>query len=418
MADCIRCFLLQKLNRQWVWSYRSAARYWYAGDILYPILSMFILSMLAGCGEAFNPRSTELESKRIFQQLSQISIAPNSDVSLPAMYVAPARVIPSEEGVKVYYFTKHQPPEILTKLIKEQLGYLVSQNGATNQLVVKCSDKHQAQYVLDFLREVDVPPVQVRVDCLIYEIFADLTIDYETHVDIRGLLDETLGIKSMLPGASIRASGRDEMGFKLSIAREKLDGVIDLLESRGYAKVLMRPTVEIVNGRTARIQIKERIPTPEKLLTGSTIIDTVKYQDIQDFLEVTVQVYADGAIGLRTSAGIASRTPDGVEQIPVLTERQIDNEENRLKKGQSLVIGGILKKERISVVRNIPGIKNIPILGSIFSGRDFEDRVKEILFVLTPTISNNGMENEAILGIIHHKLEGKPPSFCNVNTSD
>jgi general secretion pathway protein D len=180
----------------------------------------------------------------------------------------------------------------------------------------------------------------------------------------------------------------------------------------------MHPTLEVVNGHTARIQIKERIPTPEKILSGNTIIDTIKYQDIIDFLEVQVQVYADGTIGLKTSAGIASKSPDGVEQVPVLTERQIDNTENRLKKGHSLVIGGILKKERISVVRSIPGLKHVPLIGTIFSGKDYEDRVKEILFILTPTISTNGMEYNQAVNIVQRKLEGQAPSFCNLSVNN
>jgi len=377
-----------------------------------------LLPLICGCQHAVGTKTTELENRRIFRELSRIAIQPDVNQPLPETYTAPPKVVPSEEGMKVYYFTRHHSPEILAKLIKEQLGFLVSQNPATNQLVIRCNDERQSRFLLEFLTEVDVPPIQVRVDCLISEIFADLTIDFETQALIQDLLGEAIGIESLLPGASIRAEGRNAMGLKAMLSRKKFDATIDLLESRGYAKVLMHPILEVVNGHTARIQIKERIPTPEKILSGNTVIDTVKYQDIIDFLEVKVQLYSDGTIGLRTSAGISSKSPDGVEQTPVLTERQIDNSENRLKRGHSLVIGGILKKERISVVRTIPGLKHIPLIGTAFSGRDFEDRVKEIMFILTPTISTNGMEYKQAVNIVQQKLEGQAPSFCNLSANN
>jgi len=82
------------------------------------------------------------------------------------------------------------------------------------------------------------------------------------------------------------------------------------------------------------------------------------------------------------------------------------------------VIGGILKKERISVVRTVLGLKHIPLIGTAFSGKDYEDRVKEVLFILTPTISANGMEYKKAVNIVQQKLEGQAPSFCSLSAKN
>ena len=365
-----------------------------------------ILALLpgtGGCSGFFSHEPTELQNKEIFRNLREVQVMPDADRPLPAIYTAEPAIMKMEDSVKLFYFAKQQSPNLLAGLIKEQLEHQVSQNPATNQLIAKCKTEDEAEHLLNFLKRVDVPPIQVRVDCLISELFADLTMDYETQVHIENLLGESIAIGSLMPGASIRSVSRSDMGLKAHITKSKFDALIDVLESRGYAKVLMRPSLEVVNGKTARIQIKERIPTPEKILSGSTVIDTVKYQDIVDYLEVTPQVYADGTIGLRTSAGISSESPDGVEQVPVLTDRQIDNEENRIRKGQSLVIGGIVKTEQMSVVRGVPLLKDIPGLGVLFSGKDFEDRAKEILFILTPSISSNGIDHAATVDMVREK---------------
>lgn len=386
-------------------------------------LLMVMLCLASGCGGFASHKATRTQNEQIFHRLSQIEMAPDADWPLPDHYTVEPKLLPTRTGVTLFYFTRHHPPSTLAALVRGQLADLVSphpnagkdpkagpmvdENPATNQLIIRCQSEEDARLVLEFLEQVDVPPIQVRVDCLISEVFADLTIDYQTRLQIENLLGEDLAVASFLPGASMRSVARNRMGLKAGITRDRFSAVIDVLESRGYAKVLMRPSLEVVNGRTARIQIKERIPTHEKILSGTMVIDTVRYQDIMDYLEVTPNVYADGTIGLKTSAGIASKSPDGVEQVPVLTERQITNEENRLQRGQSLVIGGIIKTERMSVIRGVPFLQDLPGLGVLFSAKDFEDRAKEILFILTPSISTNGISPEEAVAQIRQKHQGK-----------
>jgi len=368
-------------------------------------LLILSLACICGCEEFLAQKPVEIQTEEIFRNLGQVQVVPDANRPLPHMYTAEPETVSGKDGLQLFYFTKHHPPSVLAALVKEQLGNKeVSLNAATNQLIVKCASTEDVSLVLEFLQRIDVAPIQVKVDCLISEVFADLTMDYETRVDIQNLLGEQIAIGSFLPGASIRAAGRSGIGMKASITRENFDAMIDILESRGYAKVLMRPTVEVVNGRTARIQMKERIPIPEKILMDTAIIDTIKYQDIIDYLQVTPQVYSDGTIGLKTSAAIASRSiPDGVEQVPIITDREINNEENRLRKGQSLVIGGVIKTERMAVVRGVPLLKDIPVLGVLFSSKDYEERAKEILFILTPSISRNGTDYAKTIDNIREK---------------
>ncbi|MCH8219338.1 MAG: hypothetical protein IH892_21495, partial [Planctomycetes bacterium] len=102
-------------------------------------------------------------------------------------------------------------------------------------------------------------------------------------------------------------------------------------------------------------------------------------------------------------------TPEGVKQTPIITERTITNGENRIRQGESLIIGGLRKTERRSVVRGVPFLKDIPIIGVLFSSKDFEERAKEIIFILTPTISNYGVPNEEMVELIRKKHRAPVP---------
>jgi hypothetical protein len=128
------------------------------------------------------------------------------------------------------------------------------------------------------------------------------------------------------------------------------------------------------------------------------------YVRVTDTLKVTPHVYVDGYIGLKTYVLIGSKiTPDGVTQIPIVTKREVTITENRIRQGESLVIGGIRKVEQRSVIRGVPFLKDVPFLGILFSSKDFEERAKEIIFVLTPTISSGGIPNKDVIADIQRK---------------
>jgi type II secretory pathway component GspD/PulD (secretin) len=363
-----------------------------------------LLLFLAGCDTFFSQKPTEIQTNQIIYDLSKVNIVSGLDRPYPPIYTAEPKVVTEGDTTTLFYFTRNQPTKILADLITQQYGYAVSEIHSTNQLVIACKKEEQVENLLAFLNNVDVPPIQIKIDCLISEIFADVTMDYETTSDILDLFGEDMTIQSFLPGASVRGPRRSNFGMKAGISRSDFDFLIDILVSRGYAKILMRPSLEVVNGTTARIETTERVPIREAILSGGDIVETIVYHAVTDYLEVTPYVYTDGTIGLKTKAGIASRTiPEGVDQAPIITTRNVNSEENRLHKGRSLIIGGIRKTERVSVIRGVPFLKDVPFLGVLFSSKDFEDRAKEILFILTPSISGYGVDTQDILDDIEEK---------------
>ena len=168
----------------------------------------------------------------------------------------------------------------------------------------------------------------------------------------------------------------------------------------------MNPTLEIVNGKSAKVQATQHVPLQKVttyIPTNSEYLPKTEteYVDVVDSLEITPHVFADGYIGLETSIVLgAKNTPDGVKQVPILTKKEIVSKENRIRPGESLIIGGIRKTEKFGVARGVPLLKDIPIIGFLFSGEDTEQRAVETVFILTPTISTNGKPtNEIMAGI-------------------
>ena len=266
-------------------------------------------------------------------------------------------------------------------------------------MIVRCPTRNDVDAVLELLEHVDIPPIQVKIDCLISEIYADKTLDWETTLEIENLLGESIwagpagrpfgeaimelvedgATIAAFPGASLRELARARMGLKVGYLSKdhKFLSLVDLLESHGYLKILMHPSLEVVNGKMAKISSSQRVPVDKTYLHSAQsefFTTKTEWADVIDSLQITPHVFADGYIGLETKIMLGSKlTPEGIKQINIVTKKEIQNAENRIRPGESLIIGGLRKTERRDVVRGIPFLKDIPILGILFSGRDFEE---------------------------------------------
>lgn len=403
----------------------------------------FALACISGCGEFFESKPTELESQRTLREVARVKPITNANIEIPAVYKEPPRIIEGTIGektdAKLFYFTRHHTVDKLAGLINNQfvkrffdakgkskqvVDYNVSTNPATNQLIVRCPTVVDAEQVLAFLDQVDVPPIQVKIDCIISEVYADHTLDWETRLEIQNLFGAEINLVGKLPGAALRDIARSTFGlktgyveggtydsatdsFSVTAPGHMFGALVDVLESRGYLKILMNPTLEVVNGESATIEISEYVPLDEIQTVhpvSGVITQETRYVYVIDSLTITPHVFADGYIGIETRAVIGSKsTPEGVKQIPIVTKREIVIKENRIRHGESLIIGGIRKTEQRSVIRGVPFLKDIPLLGILFSSKDFEERGKEVLFILTPTISSGGIPNEKMTAEIQRK---------------
>ena len=403
---------------------------WTIDRLIAGVLVCAAVCGITGCGDFFSENSTEIQSKAILDELEQVRESPHINNPLPEIYRQPASRLPIKDGVKLFYFTRNHDPSRLSSLAQQQLGIKTTLNSATNQIVAYCKDDAHADSVQRYFELTDVEPIQVNIDCLILERFGDITMDWETSLLVENLLGEevTLGeargtfengvLKSLdpaFPGASLREAERSNFGLDFGhwidrgVPGHQVRTIVDVLVSRGYLKILLNPQLETINGKQATVTIKDLSPI-EEVKTGSAgasgVYNITKYVWVEDTLTVTPHVYSDRSIGLETHIRIGSRSkPEGVVQRSIITERSIDVDENRVEPGKSLIIGGMRKSEKRSVIRGVPFFKDLPLLGVLFSSKDFEEKGTEIIFILTPSISSGGVENTTIVDDFRKKHE-------------
>ena len=427
---------------------------------LFPAVVVVVMLLVGGSGDLSAQTDTEHNAEKALSDLQIDVTTAEPNIPIPEIYTTPPKIVKQivsgKQEFKLFYFCRHHTSDELKKIVHEQFaikifdqpkkgevttvpGYTVSSNPATNQLIVRCPTEEDANAVLELLEMVDVPPIQIKIDCLISEIYADFTFDRETTIEIgslfgediamkpgglpfgtsvQDLIDEGTEIPPAFPGASLRELIRSRMGLQIGYlsAGRDFTALVDLLESRGYLKILMNPVLETVNGKTAIVKSTQNVPL--QMITkvvpgagGTTVVHTeTEYKDVIDSLEITPHVFADGSIGLETSILLGARnTPDGVKQVPIITKREITSKENRIRPGESLIIGGMRKTTEFAVVRGVPILKDIPLIGFLFSGEDTEQRAVETVFILTPTYSTGGRPRQEVMEEVRKKHEPAPP---------
>ena len=143
---------------------------------------------LAGGWENISAQTDkEREAEQTLKSLRiDMAPTPGPNVPMPELYQTPPKI--SEQIVggapewKLFYFCRYHTSDALQKIIHEQFAtklfdekgkstqvtdYTVSSNPATNQIIVRCPTRDDIDAVLETLRQVDVPPIQVKIDCLI-----------------------------------------------------------------------------------------------------------------------------------------------------------------------------------------------------------------------------------------------------------
>jgi len=434
---------------------------WLTGAVV-----VVVMVLVGGSRDLSAQTNTEHNAEKALSDLKIDVTATEPNIPIPEIYTTPPKIVEQIVGgkpeFKLVYFCRHHTSDELKKIIHEQFAteifqkankpptvvpdYTVSSNPATNQLIARCPAREDADAVLELLEMIDVPPIQVKVDCLVSEIFADFTFDRETTILIEKLFGEDIwagpkalpygaGVTELIseegetlaafPGASLRELLRARMGLKIGYSEEdKYTALIDLLESKGYLKILMNPTLETVNGKTAMVKSTQNVPLQKitkYIPTQGDYLPQIEteYKEVINSLEVTPHVYADGYIGLETSILLGAKNiPDGVKQVPIITKREITSKENRIRPGESLIIGGMRRTEEFGVVRGVPLLKDIPLIGFLFSGEDTEQRAIETVFILTPTYSTGGRPKKEVMEEIRKKHEPASPGGLQKTIKD
>lgn len=164
-----------------------------------------------------------------------------------------------------------------------------------------------------------------------------------------------------------------------------LAGRLELMQKRGEAKVLARPTLVTVDGGTAKFLAGGEIPIPIQQALGTI---SIVWKEFGVRLEVQPTMAADGRIALAVKPEVSSLDyTNGLKQVnfnvPAIRTRRAETTV-MLRPLETLMLGGLMDNERNHNWDQLPFLGDLPILGELFKSRRFQDNQTELAIMVTP----------------------------------
>jgi pilus assembly protein CpaC len=169
--------------------------------------------------------------------------------------------------------------------------------------------------------------------------------------------------------------------------KARIDAVIQALERSGLARTLAEPNLTSVSGETAKFLAGGEYPVPVGSDKQGT---TISFKPFGVGLSFTPVVLSEGRISLNIATEVSELTSEGAVMVneisvPALKVRRASST-LELASGASLVMAGLISSQTRRNVDGLPGLRNLPVLGSLFSSEDFVRSETELVVIVTPIL--------------------------------
>ncbi|MBN2640321.1 MAG: hypothetical protein JXR78_01570 [Victivallales bacterium] len=388
---------------------------------------LFFISLLTVCGviclgddkTTENPRLSEVaESLRKLAMPSEVA----AELKSIKFDVKPYfRIVKNVDGkATLIYRCRFTQASSLLNAVESMVSDkgMVEKSDEQNLIIVH--DKSERMEPLkEALIGMDVSSPQILVEAKVVEVMVsdgvkrDLSVIWNRH-DSRQDLNSSVGAVTKIPN---QASGDADAGKGASmdffpvIAGATGDGnysnlnvALQWLLKAEDAKILSAPNVIVSRNSTASIVTGTDLPIQSiQVVSGSTSTST-DFKRIGVILNVTPSLINDDYVTVKVNPQVSTVQSyqtiiqgDSQYAVPVISIRNIETELT-LKDGQVVMLGGLYTSKDIVATDRTPFLSDIPLIGSLFTGKNLSKEVTQLIFFLKISILT---QDELDSGIIY-----------------
>lgn len=278
------------------------------------------------------------------------------------------------------YFTK---ASLVASILQNKSLDLLSQHGHVqaisplNEIWIN-DDKSHIKKLTTFIEHMDKPKVQFGIKAKI------INIDREYRRDLGVIFHTTTNNKNTnYPGNNTSDVASN---FALSIAKlsesELLNVQINALERSGHALLISAPSLIALDGQPAVIESGDEIPYEEETPNGGT---TAQFKKAVLQLKVTPKRLQHNKILLKISVNQDKASALSVRGIPAI-ETQSLHTTVMLKNHQTVILGGIIRRNKTREQTGVALLNHIPLLGRLFRTNQTDHHDEELLIIISPTL--------------------------------
>ncbi len=289
---------------------------------------------------------------------------------------------------------------------------------ANNAIVIRATERDY-RIIEKVLKQLDILPRQVLINVVIAEITLSGSIEWglewflnknigsigsdKGEYTIQGALDNSIK-------RSINTPLGSSTGFYFTIYDpiDFLRGLGKVLGSDSGINILSSPNILALDNKGASIEVGKEIPTVTGTTTdataGTTITNSVQYRKTGIILNVTPHINSSGLVKMELEQEV-SDVGEFITELKNYTFLSRRAETSLVvEDGKTIVIGGLMKTNSQNSNAGIPFLKDIPILGYLFSAGSKKAEKTELIILITPNVIKSRAEADRISAEFSEKI--------------
>jgi general secretion pathway protein D len=353
-------------------------------------------------------KQLDVEGENIEQQMYVIPLE-NSNVE--EMEKILSKIISQMNGVQV------ARSKVKGKVIKPQKAMVVS-DVERNALIILASSE-QIDNIKDTIAKLDVEKPQVFVKAKIVEINKNVAAALGVRYGFEGGQITSQGLFSvaggMLGGSSMMVSQNllgflntqstnyDANGnaitstdtpFKFSSNISEvfaLGAKIDMLSQNGGAQILSEPSILCTNNKEASIYVGQTQSILTSSAKGNNAQDLTRNSYSREDIGITLKVKPRLSSNNKVTLSIEAIIEDvlggsgSLSDRPTTTKRKVITNAI-VNNGETIIVGGLIKKSAGKGTTKVPLLGDIPIIGELFRSTSDSDSSVNVVIYITPYI--------------------------------
>ncbi len=283
-----------------------------------------------------------------------------------------------------------------------------------NRVLVHGSDSDFGR-VRSLLEQLDVPSRTVLIEVAI----AEITLNSNAQFGVEWLMENLKIGGTPVAVQTLKGLGLGSGGLSFALNAANFQVVINALATNNRVQILSTPRIVAKSGGDARIEVGTDVPilTAQRAggvaISGTTdIVQQVEYRKTGVILTVRPIIHGDDRVELEIEQELseAAANPNRAISSPVIINRRVMTQLS-VADSMTAVIGGLFSDSSSRGDTGIPGLKDIPLIGSAFRTDSRENRKTELLIFLRPYIIGSPKEMSDLANALQGRLDrfGKQP---------
>jgi general secretion pathway protein D len=248
--------------------------------------------------------------------------------------------------------------------------------------------------IVQLIEQLDQPGRQVLISAIVAEISRDdatsLGLRWSSQAINPTNADNSISIGSTTQSTENRIFGNLFDTSVLNV-NANLNLVLQALAQKTAVSILSEPKIFTSDNQEAEFFDGQDIPfvTDSQVNNQGNLTQSFDYRAVGIQLRARPRITPDRKVDLRVNLQLASIVPGQTLFGGFIVDRRETTTQVIVKNAQTVVISGILRSEDTDVVRKIPILADIPILGALFRSTEKTVKETELIVFITPVVVDN-----------------------------